>query len=82
MPLRTSVREHRLFEPGYLSRAVRLVREQGVDIQDRLLAQVAPIPWSHIGITGDYLWNKIDHPLKRFRPLCANHFNPKAFVFP
>ena len=25
------------------------------------------IPWSHIGITGDYLWKEIDHPLERFR---------------
>ena len=45
-----------------------------------LEAQVAPIPWSHIGITGDYLWNEIDHPLERFRPLRTNHFKPKAFV--
>ena len=70
-----------LWNTGHLSRAVRFVREQGVDIQDRLLAQVAP---SHgaTGITGDYLWNEIDHPLERFRPLRANHFNPKALVFP
>ena len=40
------------------------------------------IPWSHIGITGDYLWNEIDRPLERFRPLRANHFNSKGFVFP
>ena len=40
------------------------------------------IPWSHIGITGDYLWKEIDHPLERFRPLRANHFNSKGSVFP
>jgi hypothetical protein len=40
------------------------------------------IPWSHIGITGDYLWKEIDHPLERFRSLRANHFNSKGFVFP
>ena len=51
-------------------------------LQDYLLAQVAPVPWSHIGITGDYLWNEIDRPLERFRPLRANHFNSKGFVFP
>ncbi|MGH7105509.1 MAG: Tn3 family transposase [Acetobacteraceae bacterium] len=71
-----------LWNTIYLSRAVRFVREQGVDLQDHLLAQVAPIPWGHIGLTGDYLWNEIDHPLERFRPLRTNHFNPKAFVFP
>jgi len=43
-----------LWNTVYLSRAVTFVRDQGVDIPDRLLAQVAPIPWSHIGITGDY----------------------------
>ena len=72
IPLQISVRTARSF----------FIREQGVDIQDRLLAQVSPIPLSHIGITGDYLWNEIDHPLERFRPLRANHFNPKGFVFP
>ena len=71
-----------LWNTVYLSRAVRFVREQGIDIQDRLLSQVAPVPWSHIGITGDYLWNEIDRPLERFRPLRTNHFNPKGFVFP
>ena len=40
------------------------------------------ISWSHIGITGDYLWKEIDRPLERFRPLRANHFNSKGSVFP
>jgi hypothetical protein len=50
--------------------------------QARLELRDGAIPWSHIGITGDYLWNEIDHPLERFRPLRTNHFNPKGFVFP
>jgi hypothetical protein len=25
--------------------------------------QVAPLPWAHIALTGDYLWNEIDRPL-------------------
>ena len=70
-----------LWNTVYLSRAVRFVREQGADIPDTLLAQVAPLPWSHIALTGDYLWNEIDHPLERHRPLRANRFNPKNFVF-
>ncbi len=45
-------------------------------------AQVAPLPWGHITLTGDYLWNEIDQPLERFRPIRANRFNPKSFVFP
>lgn len=71
-----------LWNTVYLSRAVTFVREQGVEIPDRLLAQVAPIPWGHIGITGDYLWNEVDQPLERFRPLRTNRFNPKAFGLP
>lgn len=66
----------------YLSRAVRFVHDQGTTIPDALLAQVAPLPWSHIALTGDYLWNEIDRPLERYRPIRANRFNPKNFVFP
>ena len=66
-----------LWNTVYLSRAVNFVPDHGVHIQDRLLAQVAPIPWGHIGITGDYLWNEIDQPLERFRPLRANRFNQR-----
>ena len=71
-----------LWNTVYLSRVVRFVREQGVEIPDQLLAQVAPIPWAHIGITGDYLWNEIEQPRERFRPLRVNRFNPKAFEIP
>jgi len=71
-----------LWNTVYLSRAVTFVRDQGVDIPDRLLAQVAPIPWSHIGITGDYLWNEIDQPLERYRPYApsASIQKPSAFL--
>jgi hypothetical protein len=71
-----------LWNTVYLSRSVRFVRDQGIEIPDHLLAQVAPIPWSHIGITGDYLWNEIDQSFECFRPLRTNRFNPKGFVFP
>ena len=47
--------------------------------QARFELRDGAILWSHVGITGDYLWNEIDHLLERFRPLRANHFNPKAF---
>jgi len=55
---------------------------QGIDITDEFLAQVALLPRSHIALTGDYLWNDIAQPLERFRPIRANRFNPKNFVFP
>lgn len=54
----------------------------GTIIPDALLAHVAPLPWSHIALTGDYLWNEIDRPLERSRPIRANRFDPKNFVAP
>lgn len=71
-----------LWNTVYLSRAVDYVRGQGVDIPAELLAQVAPLPWAHIALTGDYLWNEIDRPLGRFRPIRTNRFNPNNFKFP
>jgi hypothetical protein len=38
-------------------------------VPDTLLAHVAPLGWEHISLTGDYLWNEIDKPRERFRPL-------------
>jgi len=32
----------------------------------------------YITLIGDYLWNEIDRPLERFRPIRANHFNPNS----
>jgi TnpA family transposase len=71
-----------LWNTVYLSRAVDYVRGQGIVIPDELLSQVAPLPWAHIALTGDYLWNEIDRPLERFRPIRANRFNPNNFRFP
>ncbi|MDF8358485.1 Tn3 family transposase [Ensifer adhaerens] len=71
-----------LWNTVYLSRAVDYVRGQGIAIPDDLLSQVAPLPWAHIALTGDYLWNEIDRPLERFRPIRTNRFNPKNFQFP
>jgi len=61
------------------SRFVRLCVQDGRFVSS---GQVAPLPWSHIALTGDYLWNEIDQPLERFRPIRANRFNPKSLVFP
>lgn len=53
----------------YLERAVRHLRDRGVDVPDALLAHVAPLGWEHVSLTGDYLWSEIDKPRERFRPL-------------
>lgn len=65
-----------------LSRAVDYIRSQGIIILEELLSSVSLLPWGHISLTGDYLWNEIDHPLERYRPLRTNRFNPKNFTFP
>lgn len=51
-------------------------------MSDELLSQVARLPWAHIALTGDYLWNEIDRPLERFRPILANRFKSNNFKFP
>ena len=71
-----------LWNTVYLSRAVDYIRSQGIIIPEELLSSVSPLPWGHISLTGDYLWNEIDHPLERYRPLRTNRFNPKNFTFP
>ena len=44
------------------------------------MSQVAPLPLVYIALIGDYLWNEIDRPLERFRPIRANHFNPNKSI--
>lgn len=51
-----------LWNTVYLSRAVRFVHDQGTTIPDALLAQVAPLPWSHIALTGDYCGTRSTAP--------------------
>lgn len=40
----------------YLGRAADHLRHSGVQIDEALLAHVSPMGWSHVGLTGDYLW--------------------------
>ncbi|MBA8908021.1 Tn3 family transposase [Aminobacter ciceronei] len=56
-----------LWNTVYLSCAVGYVRGQGIVIPEELLSQVAPLPWVHIALTGDYLWSELDRPLERCR---------------
>ncbi|MEQ9151140.1 MAG: Tn3 family transposase [Parvibaculum sp.] len=32
----------------------------GNPVTDALLAHISPMGWSHIGLTGDYLWEQAD----------------------
>ncbi|GAA5535176.1 Tn3 family transposase [Deinococcus aluminii] len=40
----------------YLGRAVEVLRAEGIEVPDELLAHVSPLGWEHIGLTGDYVW--------------------------
>lgn len=70
-----------LWNTVYLNRAVDYVQGRDIVIPDDLLSQVAPLPWAHIALTGDYLWNEIDRPLERYRPIHTNRFNPNNLDF-
>ena len=71
-----------LWNTVYLGRAVEARRRRGEAVPDALLTHLAPLGWQHVNLTGDYLWNEIDRPLERFRPIRANRFNPNNFKFP
>ncbi|MGO9236691.1 MAG: Tn3 family transposase [Methylocella sp.] len=53
----------------YMERAVEHLRTNSIDAPDDLLAHVAPLGWSHISLTGDYLWDQSTLIPDEFRPL-------------
>ncbi len=63
----------------YLERAVQHLRTQGAGVPDDLLAQIAPLDWEQIALTGDYVWANTD-PATNFRPLndVRSTFAPRA----
>jgi TnpA family transposase len=42
----------------YMGRAVEHLRAAGHSAPDHLLAHTAPLGWTHISLTGDYLWRE------------------------
>jgi hypothetical protein len=44
----------------YLGRAVERLHGRGDPVADGLLAHVSPMGWAHVGLTGDYLWERPD----------------------
>ena len=47
-----------LWNTVYLERAVRMLRESGKDVDDKLLPHLSPLGWEHINLTGDYVWRQ------------------------
>ena len=43
-----------------LERAVDHLGARGDAINETLLAHISPMGWSHIGLTGDYIWEQSD----------------------
>ena len=56
----------------YMGRAVDHLRDAGQTAPDDLLAHVAPLGWSHISLTGDYLWSEPSAATDTFLPLRLN----------
>lgn len=40
----------------YIGRIVDALREAGHVIPTHLLSSLSPLPWEHVNLTGDYLW--------------------------
>jgi hypothetical protein len=53
----------------YMQRAVTHLRSTGVAVPAYLLAQTSPLGWSHISLTGDFLWDQAAIAVDGFRPL-------------
>ena len=59
-----------LWNTIYLERAVDALKNHGAKLPDGLTTHLSPLGWSHISLTGDYVW-RLDGGLKgaRLRPL-------------
>lgn len=44
----------------YLGRAAEHLKGRGEPVHEALLAHVSPMGWAHVGLTGDYLWERPD----------------------
>lgn len=52
-----------------MERAVVHLRSSGRTAPNDLLAHTSPLGWSHISLTGDYLWEQAAVAVDGFRPL-------------
>ena len=53
----------------YMERAIAHLRSTGATVPDHLLAHTSPLGWSHISLTGDYLWEQAAIAVDGFWPL-------------
>jgi TnpA family transposase len=45
-----------LWNTVYIERVVEALRRKGERVDENLLQYTSPLPWEHIALTGDYLW--------------------------
>ena len=66
----------------YLERAMKALRDSGMEVDDNLLPHMSPLGWEHISLTGDYVWPQSRQvgPGK-FRPLRTRN-EAKRTIFP
>nr|WP_308021686.1 Tn3 family transposase [Bacillus cereus] len=41
----------------YLSRAIDMLRSNGIDIPEEYIQHISPLGWGRIVLKGDYVWN-------------------------
>jgi TnpA family transposase len=59
-----------LWNTVYIERAVDALRRKGERFDETLLQYTSPLPWEHIALTGDYLWETGRLPEEgKYRPL-------------
>ncbi|MDR2068027.1 MAG: Tn3 family transposase [Holosporaceae bacterium] len=59
-----------LWNTVYIERAVETLRQKGERFDENLLQYTSPLPWEHIALTGDYLWETNRLPEEgKYRPL-------------
>ena len=71
-----------LWNTVYLARAVAYARPEGAPFVDEEIAHIAPMKWSNIALTSDYLWSQAQRPRRRFRRLRTRRFDPSRFAIP
>ena len=58
-----------LWNTVYLERAVRALKHQNHPVEEGLLQHLSPLGWSHINLTGDYVWRRRKTKKRKFKPL-------------
>jgi hypothetical protein len=53
----------------YIADAVAHQRAAGEAVPDALLGHTTPLSWEHIGLSGDFLWDRAAATAEKRRPL-------------